>query len=58
MSIPVSVNSIEEIDTDLQKYVTENDGQLVFDNEKFKSGLIAERNISASLTYKNSPYLK
>ena len=49
MSIPVSVSSIEEIDTDLQKYVTESDGQFVFDNEKFKSGLIAERNISANL---------
>lgn len=49
MSIPVSVNSIEEIDTDLQKYVTESDGKFVFDNEKFKSGLVAERNISASL---------
>lgn len=49
MSIQLTVNSIDEVDTDLQKYVTESDGKFVFDNEAFKKGLIAEREISAGL---------
>jgi hypothetical protein len=49
MSIPLTVNSINEVDTDLQKYVTESDGKFLFDNDAFKKGLIAEREVSAGL---------
>ena len=56
MSIPVNVSSINEVDADLQKYVSEQDGQFLFDNEKFKSGLIAERNISANLRAELTAY--
>lgn len=49
MSIALTVSSINEVDTDLQKYVTESDGKFLFDNEAFKKGLIAEREISAGL---------
>lgn len=49
MSIQLTVNSINEVDTDLQKYVTESDGKFLFDNDAFKKGLIAEREVSAGL---------
>ena len=49
MSIALTVSSINEVDTYLQKYVTESDGKFLFDNEAFKKGLIAEREISAGL---------
>jgi hypothetical protein len=49
MSIQLTVSSINEVDADLQKYVTESDGKFVFDNEQFKKGLIAERDNSAKL---------
>lgn len=56
MSIEVVAESIDKIDPDLQKYVTESDGKLVFDNESFKKGLIAEREISAGLKAELSQY--
>ena len=49
MSIQLTVNSISEVDTDLQKYVTESDGKILFDNDAFKKGLLAEREVSAGL---------
>ncbi len=56
MSIPLNVQSISEVDAELQKYVTESDGKFLFDNAEFKKGLVAERAISDALRTELNAY--
>jgi DNA-binding transcriptional MerR regulator len=49
MSVPLAIESLETLDPELSKYVSEVDGKFVFDNDQFKRGLVAEREISAGL---------
>jgi hypothetical protein len=56
MSIQLNVQSINDVDTDLQKYVTESDGKFMFDNVEFKKGLLAERAVSDGLRTELNAY--
>lgn len=49
MSVPLAIESLETLDPELSKYVSKVDGKFVFDNDQFKRGLVAEREISAGL---------